>query len=86
MKEGLTMKHIGIVSVTGPGAALVFQGITEASIRENRHPMITMNHLSFSEYTKVIERQDWDALADCLLQSLAVLKKAGADFAKAPGI
>lgn len=77
-------KHIGMVSVTGPGSALTFQCLAELCVIKKAYPTITLNHLPWSEYSQALLQQDWDWVARIALTSLSILQKAGADFAIMP--
>ncbi|MCE4614427.1 MAG: amino acid racemase [Desulfurococcales archaeon] len=81
-------KHIGIVAVSSPGAALCYQTIcTEFErITGNRyeHPEASMHSLSFKDYMDRIESGDWKGVADLLVVSSEKLAAIGADFAICP--
>ncbi|MCE4606898.1 MAG: amino acid racemase [Desulfurococcales archaeon] len=81
-------KHIGIVAVSTPGAALCYQTIcTEfEKITGNRyeHPEVSMHSLSFKDYMDRIESGDWSGVADLLVASSEKLATIGADFAICP--
>ncbi|MEM2911329.1 MAG: amino acid racemase [Candidatus Bathyarchaeia archaeon] len=82
------LKHIGIIGVSSPGAALCYQTICaegEKFIGERyAHPEVSMHAFSFSTYMKRIERGDWNGVAELLLASAEKLAKVGADFAICP--
>ncbi|MEB3756266.1 MAG: amino acid racemase [Desulfurococcales archaeon] len=81
-------KHIGIVAVSAPGAALCYQTIcTEfEKITGNRyeHPEVSMHSFSFKDYMERIEAGDWEGVADLLVASSEKLAAIGADFAICP--
>jgi len=81
-------KHIGIVAVSAPGAALCYQTIcTEfEKITGNRyeHPEVSMHSFSFKDYMDRIESGDWNGVADLLVASSEKLAAIGADFAICP--
>ncbi len=80
--------HIGIVAVSGPGAALCYQTIVTEfeGLTGNRyeHPEVSMHSHSFKEYMDKIETGDWRGVASLLLDSARKLAKIGADFAVCP--
>ncbi|MEB3757178.1 MAG: amino acid racemase [Desulfurococcales archaeon] len=81
-------KHIGIIAVSAPGAALCYQTIcTEfEKISGNRyeHPEVSMHSFSFKDYMDRIEAGDWKGVADLLVASSEKLATIGADFAICP--
>lgn len=84
MKKG---KHIGIVGVSSEGAALCYRTIcTEAGRRlgAHIHPEVTLHNFSFADILACQNREDWDALASILTDSVKKLAQAGADFAVIP--
>lgn len=48
------------------------------------HPEVTMHTHSLAAYVERIERNDWEAVADLMLDSASKLKSAGADFLVCP--
>ncbi|MEM2092841.1 MAG: amino acid racemase [Candidatus Bathyarchaeia archaeon] len=82
------LKHIGIVSVSSPGAALCYQTICSEGekILGKRyiHPEVSMHAFSFSTYMSLIEKGDWDGVAEQLVSSAKKLARIGADFAICP--
>lgn len=80
--------HIGIVAVSGPGAALCYQTIVTEfeGLTGNRyeHPEVSMHSHSFKEYMDKIETGDWKGVSRLLLDSARKLAKIGADFAICP--
>ena len=82
------LKHIGIVAVSSPGAALCYQTIcTEGEkflSEQYAHPEVSMHTFSFSNYMTRIERGDWDGVAELLLASAKKLAHIGADFVICP--
>ncbi len=81
-------KHIGIVAVSAPGAALCYQTIcTEAEKllgERYAHPEVSMHGYPFSEYMKRIESGNWLGVAELLASSSEKLASIGADFAICP--
>ena len=48
------------------------------------HPEVTMHTHSLAAYVECIERNDWEAVADLMLDSASKLKSAAADFLVCP--
>lgn len=82
------LKHIGIVAVSSPGAALCYQTICTESEKflgeRYAYPEVSMHAFSFSSYMKRIESGDWDGVAELMLTSAKKLAKAGAHFVICP--
>jgi aspartate racemase len=80
-------KHIGIVAVSYEGAALCYQTIcaeAAAVMGEHNHPEITMHTFPLSDYLRFVSRLDWEGAAGLMLESVAKVARAGADFAICP--
>jgi aspartate racemase len=80
-------QHIGIVACSIPGAALCYEtiGIEGAKLMgEWGHPEITLHSIPLSQYMALVERGEWQGVADLLLRSAEVLALAGADFLICP--
>ncbi|MBC7129852.1 amino acid racemase [Candidatus Bathyarchaeota archaeon] len=81
-------KHIGIVAVSSPGAALCFQTICVEAERligkRYAHPEVSMHAFPFDQYMQLIENGEWDGLAELLAASSRKLAEIGADFAICP--
>jgi len=80
-------KHIGIVACSAEGAALCYRTICAegpALMGEHSHPEITMHTHPLSEYMVHIRAGNWQAVAELMLFSANILRKAGADFAICP--
>jgi aspartate racemase len=83
------MKHIGIVACSAEGASLCYRTIIEQAMNQLsgfQHPEITMHTLPLSDYMVHLnlESPDWQTAGEVMLQSIATLKMAGADFAICP--
>lgn len=82
------LKHIGIVGVSSPGAALCYQTICTESEKflgeRYAHPEVSMHAFSFSSYMKRIESGDWNGVAELMLASAEKLSKVGAHFVICP--
>ena len=79
--------HIGIVSCSAEGASLCFRTICSegaATLGPHGHPEITLNASSLATYVAAIERGDWQAVGDLMLESAAKLARVGADFLICP--
>jgi len=80
-------RHIGIVACSAEGAALCYRTIVHeggALLGEHEHPEITLSSLPLAHYMACIERSDWPAVADLMLESAAKLASAGADLLICP--
>ncbi|MBI3956103.1 amino acid racemase [Candidatus Gottesmanbacteria bacterium] len=80
-------KHIGIVAVTAPGAALCYQTIiseSEKILGERRHPEITLTHPTFDTIYQAQVKKDWHSVASILLGSIQKLASVGVQFAVIP--
>lgn len=80
-------KHIGIVAVSAPGAALCYRTICAEGpeiFGQHDHPEITMHNFSLARYMAHIDADDWDAAGRLLLESARKLADAGADFLICP--
>lgn len=84
-----TLQHIGIASVTLPGALLCMETIVAESYthfgKEARiHPHITLTQPPLNEIEPLLAKKDWHQVATCLLASIEILLKAGVDFVIIP--
>ncbi|MEM2394610.1 MAG: amino acid racemase [Candidatus Bathyarchaeia archaeon] len=81
-------KHIGIVGVSSPGAALCYQVICTEGERvlgmRYAHPEVSMHAFSFSSYMAHIAQGDWDGVAELMIASAEKLASIGADFVICP--
>ena len=80
-------RHIGIVACSAEGAALCYLTIsTEAAARMGRHnhPEVSMHTHPLARYMASIERGDWQAVADLMLDSARRLAAIGAEFLISP--
>lgn len=79
--------HIGIVACSAEGAALCYRTIVhegETLLGPYRHPEVSMHTLPLSRYVAHIERGDWRAVGELMLESTRRLQAAGADFVICP--
>ena len=79
------LKHIGVASITVPGALLCIGTIVEESYNHfgkasKNHPHITFTQPPLNEIENLLAEKDWDQVAQCLLASIEILYKAGVDF------
>jgi len=82
-----TPQHIGIVGCSAEGAALCYRTICAKGAQllgPHAHPEITMHTHSLAAYVECIDRNEWDGVADLMLDSAGKLKCAGADFVVCP--
>ena len=80
-------KHIGILGVSAEGAALCYRTICAegaALLGRHAHPEITMHTFPLADYMRHIDAEDWGAVGDLLLSSVAKLQKTGADLLICP--
>lgn len=80
-------KHIGIVACSAEGASLCYRTIcSEGSslLGPHAHPEVSMHTHSFAEYVELIEHNDWDGVAELMLESAQKLAAIGADFLICP--
>ncbi|HVN69888.1 MAG TPA: amino acid racemase [Candidatus Binatia bacterium] len=76
-----------MVACSAEGAALCYRTICsegDAMLGEHAHPEISMHTPSFAEYCERMERDDWNGVAELMLDSARKLAKAGADFLICP--
>lgn len=80
-------KHIGIIAVTAPGAALCYQTIVSESekiLGSKHHPPISLFHPPFHETYEAHQRRDWKTVEKILLDSIRRVNASGADFVIMP--
>ena len=81
------MKHIGIVACTAEGAALCYRTICgegEQFLGKHGHPEISLLTPPFQLYMDCFARDDWQGVAQLMLDSAQKLASAGADFLICP--
>jgi aspartate racemase len=80
-------QHIGIVAGSAEGAGLCYRTIcleAPAVLGEHNHPEITMNSVPLAEHMRYVRANDWEGLAEVLLESARKVAQAGAAFAICP--
>jgi len=81
-------RHIGILGCSAEGAALCYRTIcleAEDLMGKHAHPEVTLHTIALVEYMQHLSgREDWQAVADIMLRSVAALERAGADFVICP--
>lgn len=78
---------IGIVACSAEGAALCYRTIVhegERLLGAYRHPEVSMHTPPLSRYVEHIERGDWRAVGELMLDSVRRLQAAGARFVICP--
>lgn len=81
------MKHIGIVAVSTEGAALCYRTIClegAALLGPHTHPEISLHNFPLSAYQRMIDRDEWGAIGEMLLESATKLVRAGAELLICP--
>lgn len=81
------MKHIGIVACTAEGAALCYRTICtegEQFLGKHGHPEVSLHTPPFQLYMDCFAREDWQGVAELMLDSARKLAGAGADFLICP--
>lgn len=76
------MRHIGIVAVSGEGAALCFRTLCNEGAQlmgPHSHPEISLHTFSFKLHVDALRAGDWQAVADLMLDSAKKLASIGAD-------
>jgi len=79
--------HIGIVACSAEGAALCYRTISvegAALLGAHDHPEVSMHTHSLAEYMKCIDRDDWQAVGELMLDSANKLASIGAEFLICP--
>jgi aspartate racemase len=87
MNGALMLDHIGIVACSAEGAALCYRTLWMEGARHlgrHAHPEISMHSLSFADYVKRLDRNDWPGVGELMLASANKLARIGADFLICP--
>ena len=80
-------KHIGIVAGSAEGAALCYRTICVEGAKylgPYAHPEVSMHNVSFADYVKCANEDDWKGVGELMLFSADKLAKVGADFLICP--
>src|SRR5262252_4246361 len=81
-------RHIGILGCSAEGAALCYRTIcleAEPLIGKHAHPEVTLHTIALADYMQHLSgHEDWRAVAELMLRSVAALQRAGADFVICP--
>jgi aspartate racemase len=80
-------KHIGIVACSAEGAALCYRTICaegEQILGKHGHPEVSLHTHALQLYMEHIDRNDWQSVADLMLDSARKLAMGGADFLICP--
>src|SRR5260221_11961793 len=83
------LKHIGVASITVPGALLCIDSIVEGSYNHfgkgsKIHPHITFTQPPLNEIETLLAEKAWDQVDQCLLACIEIMSKARADFVLIP--
>src|SRR5208337_5111000 len=81
------MKHIGIVAVSTEGAALCYRTIClegAALLGPHAHPEISLHNFPLSAYQGLVDRDEWGAVGEMLVESATRLVRAGAELLICP--
>jgi aspartate racemase len=88
MKSTSKPRHIGILGCSAEGAALCYRTIcleAESLMGKHAHPELTLHTITLADYMQHLsEHEDWQAVAEIMLRSVAALQRAGADFVVCP--
>ena len=81
-------RHIGILGCSAEGAALCYRTVcleAEPLMGKHAHPEVTLHTIALADYMQPLSHaQDWPAVAEIMLRSVAALERAGADFVICP--
>jgi aspartate racemase len=81
-------RHIGIVGCSAEGAALCYRTIcleAEPLMGKHAHPEVTLHTIALADYMQHLAHgEDWKAIAELMLRSVAALERTGADFVICP--
>lgn len=78
---------IGIVACSAEGAALCYRTIcaeAPAILGPHAHPDVCLHGHSLARYVELLERDDWDGIAELMLSSASALARAGAQLLICP--
>jgi aspartate racemase len=79
--------HIGIVACSAEGASLCYRTICIEGgngLALHAHPEVSLHGHSLAAYEDFLDRDDWEGVADLMLDSARKLANSGADFLICP--
>jgi aspartate racemase len=79
--------HIGIVACSAEGAALCYRTVClegAAAMGRHAHPEVSLHTHSLAEYMRCIYADNWQGVADLMLDSAEKLARIGANFLICP--
>lgn len=80
-------RHIGIVACSAEGASLCYRTICAEgakALEPYAHPEVTLHSHSLAKYVECLEGNDWQGVAEIILDSAGKLERAGADVLICP--
>jgi len=80
-------RHLGIVGVSAEGAALCYRTVCVEGAElfgRHGHPEVTLHTYSLADYMRHIDADDWHAVGDMVLASVAHLQRSGAELVICP--
>jgi len=80
-------QHIGVVAVSGEGAALCYRTICAEGpglLGRHAHPEVTVHGHPLADYMRAIAAGDWDEVGELMLSSARRLAAAGAEVLICP--
>src|SRR6516162_5211096 len=80
-------QHIGMVACSAEGAALCYRTIFvegAALFGPHNHPEVSMHTYSLARYMEFLHGEDWDGVANLMVESAKKLAAIGADFLICP--
>lgn len=80
-------QHIGIVAGSAEGAALCYRTICLEALNimgEHNHPEITMNSIPMARHMEFLRDNNWEGIAELMLESAHKVASVGAAFAICP--
>ena len=83
----MTARHIGIVGVSAEGAALCYRTICVEGaelLGRHDHPEVTLHTHPLARYMEAIDSDDWQRVAELMLDSARRLQAVGAELLICP--
>jgi aspartate racemase len=81
------VQQIGIVACSSEGAALCYRTICAGGanlLGSHRHPPVSLHTPCFEDYMELLRRDDWNGVAELMLDSANKLAATGAEFLICP--